>query len=288
MKSNEREILYQPIREHEDVMGVSRTTLVALQSYRQALQKLKRIDNQAFKDMMMELNTVIKNTEPKIIPLTHLIEEFETGLQIDFENHFELIRDQAIEILNRQISRYETCIQGVIYHAMQVIKENDFIIVQSPSLAIRSALKRVHCKLKRKFKVLILDQNFIRIKQLLQELSQEGVELLVIPEYNLSHFMGTVTKLLIGAVSITPDKKIITTVGTANTVGLCHWNRIPIYLLANSMKFAHRTVSEQHIHKTESQRSRDHLTYRQATFSHDQVDLNLIDHVITEDGEIAF
>jgi translation initiation factor 2B subunit (eIF-2B alpha/beta/delta family) len=99
--------------------------------------------------------------------------------------------------------------------------------------------------------------------------------------------LKTATKLLIGAVSITPDKQIITTVGTANIVGLCHLNRIPIYLLVNSLKFAHRIVSEQHIYKVESQRSCDNLTYRHATYSHDQMDLHLIDHVITEQGEIA-
>jgi translation initiation factor 2B subunit (eIF-2B alpha/beta/delta family) len=74
-------------------------------------------------------------------------------------------------------------------------------------------------------------------------------------------------------------------VGTANAVGLCHLNRIPVYLLANSLKFAHRMISEQHIHKEESQRSCDNSTYRHVTYSHDQVDLYLIDHVITEKGE---
>ncbi len=287
MNPNEREILYKLIRDHEEVMGVSRTTVVALQSYRQALQKLKAADNQAFKELVTELNTVITNTEPKIIPLIHLIEEFETELQVFCKNSFEPIREQALKILNQKLNRYESFIQGVIDHGMQVIAENDFIIAQSPSFAIRGALKRAHSELQRKFKVLILDQNFIRVKQLVKELSREGVEFLVIPEYNLSHFLKTATKLLIGAVSITPDKKIITTVGTANIVGLCHLNRIPIYLLANSLKFAHRIVSEQHIYKVESQRSSDDLTYRHASYSHDQVDLDLIDHVITEQGELS-
>ena len=116
-----------------------------------------------------ELNAVFKNTEPKIIPLTHLIEEFETELQIYFEDPFEQVRDLALKILNQKLSRYETCIQGVIDHGIQVIEENDFIIAQSPSLAIRSALKRAHSELNRKFKVLILDQNFIRIKQLVKD-----------------------------------------------------------------------------------------------------------------------
>jgi translation initiation factor eIF-2B subunit alpha len=287
MNPNETEILYKLIRAHEEIMGVSRTTMVALKSYQNALQKLKNSDSSAFKDSVLELNAVIKNTEPKIIPLTHLIEEFEAELQIYSENSFEQIRDHALKILNQKVARYENCIRGVIDHGMQLIEENDFIIVQSTSLAIRSALKQAHSELNKKFKVLILDQNFIRIKQLIKELSQAGIEFLVVPEYNLSHFMETATKLLIGAVSITADKKIITTVGTANAIGLCRLNRIPIYLLANSLKFAHRMVSEQHIYKEESLRSLDNLTYRHAAYSHDQVDLNLIDHVITEQGEVA-
>ena len=286
MNPNEKEILYKLIREHEEIMGVSRTTMAALKSYQTALRKLKNSDSSAFKGSVLELNAVIENTEPKIIPLTHLIEEFEAELQIYFENSFEHIRDHALKILIQKVARYENCIQGVIDHGKRLVQENDFIIVQSSSLAIRSALKQAHSELNKKFKALILDQNFIRIKQLIKELSEVGVEFLVVPEYNLSHFLQTATKLLIGAVSITPDKKIITTVGTANAVGLCHLNRIPIYLLANSLKFAHRMVPEQHIHKEESLRALDNLTYRHAAYSHDQVDLHLIDHVITEQGEI--
>ena len=122
---------------------------------------------------------------------------------------------------------------------------------------------------------------------MVMEFSQGGLELLVVPDNNLSHFLKAATKLFISAVSITPDRKVITTVGTANAVGLCHLNRIPVYLLVNSLKFAHRIVSEQHIYQVECQRSCDNLTYRHATYSHDQVDLNLIDHVITEQGKIA-
>jgi translation initiation factor eIF-2B subunit alpha len=285
MNPNEKELLYKLIREHEEIMGVSRTTITALKSYKNALRKLKCSNSNVFRDSVLELNAVIKNTEPKIIPLTHLIEEFEVELQIYFENSFEHIRDHALQILDQRVNRYENFIEGVIDHGMRVIEENDFIIVQSPSLAIRSALKQAHADLNKKFRVLILDQNFIRVKQLIKELSQVGIEFLVVPEYNLSHFLETATKLLIGALSITPDKKIITTVGTANVIGLCHLKRIPIYLLANSLKFAHRIVSEQHIYKEESLRKLDNLTYRHAAYSHDQVDLYLIDHLITEQGE---
>jgi len=107
------------------------------------------------------------------------------------------------------------------------------------------------------------------------------------PEYSLSHFLNTASKLLLGATSVTADRKVITTVGSANIVGLCHLNGIPVYQLVNSLKFAHKSVAGQKIYKSDQKQSKENLTYMQTTFSHDMVDFDLIDHVITEEGEFT-
>ena len=60
-----------------------------------------------------------------------------------------------------------------------------------------------------------------------------------------------------------------------------------MFLLVNSLKFAHQAVSQQHIFKREIEKSREHLTYQQASFSHDMVAFDWIDHVITEQGEVS-
>jgi hypothetical protein len=127
----------------------------------------------------------------------------------------------------------------------------------------------------------------ISIRQLIRDLAAAGIEHLVIPEYNLSHFMNTAKKLLLGATSVTADRKVIATIGSANIAGLCHLNDIPVYLLVNSLKFAHQSVTGQKIHKTAQMQSKENLKYTQITFSHDIVDFDLIDHVITEEGEIS-
>ena len=132
----------------------------------------------------------------------------------------------------------------------------------------------------------ILEQQFVRIKQLIRDLTADGIEHLVIPEYNLSHFLDIANKLFLDATSVTPDRNVITTVGLANTVGLCHLNRIPVYRLINSLKFAHQSVAGQKIFKADQKHAKENLTYTQITFSHDMVDFDLIDHVITEEGEI--
>jgi translation initiation factor eIF-2B subunit alpha len=286
MIPSERESLYKLFRDHEEVMGTSRTTIVALQSFMDSIKKLKCTD-EAFKDLVLELTDVIRNTEPKIIPLIHLIEQFETELRPHFGKPLEQVKARALEVLDNKIQTFTSHLQRVIEHGMRIVQDGDFIIAHSPSVPVRRSLVRAHIDLHRKFRVLVLEQDFIRIKYLIRELTAAGVEHLVIPEYNLSHFLDQATKLFLGAISVTPDRRIVTTVGSANIVGLCHLNHIPVFLLVNSLKFAHQTVSRQHIFKREIEKSREQLTYRQTSFSHDMVAFDWIDHVITEQGEIS-
>jgi translation initiation factor eIF-2B subunit alpha len=83
MKPIELESLYQLFRDHEEVMGTSRTTIVALQSIHDSIQRLK-CPPHALENLVLELDDVIKNTQPKIIPLVHLIEAFESEMRPHF------------------------------------------------------------------------------------------------------------------------------------------------------------------------------------------------------------
>ncbi len=286
MNQLERESLYKLLRDHEAVMGTSRTTIVALQSFRNSIQRL-RCTADAFESLVLELDEVVKNAKPKIIPLVHLIEAFEAEMHLHFGKPLEEAKVCALTILDQKIALFESYMQRVIEHGMRLIENGDVIIAHSPSVVVRTALVLAHTDLHKKFRVIVLEQQFPRIKQLIRDLSLAGVEHLVIPEYNLSHFLDTATKLLLGATSITPDRKVVTTVGSANIVSLCHLNGISVYLVVNSLKFAHQIVSKQLIYKSVQKKSQENLTYWQTTYSHDMVDFNLIDHVITENGEIS-
>ncbi|UCF90733.1 MAG: hypothetical protein JSW39_20965 [Desulfobacterales bacterium] len=285
MKPNELESLYQLFRDHEVVMGTSRTTIVALQSIRDSIQRLRCLPH-AFENLVLELDDVIKNTQPKIIPLVHLIEAFEAEMRPHFGKPLNEAKACALAILDQKLALYKSAIERLVDHGKRLIEDSDVIIAHSPSLAVRNALVSAHTELQRRFRVIVLEQHFVRIKQLIRELAASGIEHLVIPEYNLSHFMDSANKLFLGAISVTPDRKVIATVGSANIVGLCHLNRIPVYLLVNSLKFAHKSVAGQKIYKADQTQSKEDLTYLQTTFSHDMVDFDLIDHVITEEGEI--
>jgi translation initiation factor 2B subunit (eIF-2B alpha/beta/delta family) len=286
MKSNELESLYQLFRDHETVMGTSRTTIVALQSIRDSIQRLRCLPD-AFENLVLELNEVIKNTQPKIIPLVHLIEAFEAEMRPHFGKPLNEAKACALAILDQKLALYKSAVERLVDHGRRLIEDGDVIIAHSPSLVVRNALTSAHTDLQRKFRVIVLEQHFIRIKQLIRDLAAGGIEHMVIPEYNLSHFMEIANKLFLGAISVTPDRKVVTTVGSANIAGLCHLNGIPVYLLINSLKFAHQSVAGQKIFKADQKQDKENLIYTQTTFSHDMVDFDLIDHVITEDGEIS-
>ena len=285
MKSMELGSLYQLFRDHEEVMGTSRTTIVALQSFCDSIQKL-RCPPQAFENLVLELDAVIKNTEPKIIPLVHLVEGFEAEMKPHFAKPLNEAKACALAILKQKLALFNSAVERLVDHGRRLIADGDVVIAHTPSLAVRNALVSAHADLHRQFRVIVLEQHFIRIRQLIRDLAAAGIEHLVIPEYNLSHFMDTAKKLLLGATSVTPDRKVIATIGSANIAGLCHLNGIPVYLLVNSLKFAHQSVTGQKIHKTDQMQSKENLKYTQITFSHDIVDFDLIDHVITEEGEV--
>jgi translation initiation factor 2B subunit (eIF-2B alpha/beta/delta family) len=117
-------------------------------------------------------------------------------------------------------------------------------------------------------------------------LSEAGIDYLVVPEYSLSLLPDKATKMFIGAVSVTHDKQAVTVVGTANVVSFCHINHIPVYLFVKSLKFSHQSHTHQHIYLKVVDMVQDGCVYPLTTHSHDLIDLKLVDHLITENGEV--
>ena len=277
--------LYGLIRAYMQSMGTSRTTVVALKSYIDAVGRLKCAPAD-FRPMLERLNSVIKNTEPKVIPLVHLIEAFEAEMAAVGDLPLEAAKQGAIDILTRKLASFQSDTARVTAHCMDCIAPGDLIIVHSPTAYIRDALVRTHTELQRTYKVLVLKQDFIRAKALVNDLKHHQVDHILIPEYNLSHYLKTASKLFIGAVSVTSDNQVVTGIGTANVVSLCNWYHVPVYLFVESIKFAHHTLPDQHIYNEDRDQTDADFTFHMKTFSHDFFDLAMVNHVITETGEI--
>ena len=285
VNEKDREILFKLFRDHEDVLGSSRIAMLALQAFINSIQAL-RCDATDLRDLFTELCEAIKNTEPRIVPLIHLIKAFETEMQTQYGDDLEKTKNEAIRILTSKLDLLKSKVGKVIEHGVGLIKDGDTIIVHTASSDVTQMLAMAREVFQKKFKVIILKQDFVKTKLLIKTLSKAEVELQVVPEYSLSHYIEYANKLFIGAVSVTPDAKVVTAIGTSNIVSLCHLNKMPVYLFANSLKFSHHPSSSQKIHSKMVAKSHDDVNYTLTTHSHDIVDLKLIDYLITEDGKV--
>jgi translation initiation factor 2B subunit (eIF-2B alpha/beta/delta family) len=285
VKEKDREILFKLFRDHEDVRGSSRMALLALRCLTRSIEEL-RCEPGTIKEQITDLCEAIKQTEPRIVPLIHLVKAFETEMESRYRGDLQTIKSEALRILKEKHDHLEMGVGKVIEHGVSLIKDGDTLIVHTASSDVINMLVMSREVFQKKFTVIILKQDFIKTKLLIKTLSRANVELCVVPEYSLSHYVEQADKLFIGAVSITHDSKIVAAIGTANIVSLCHLSGVPIYLFANSLKFSHHPSSSQRIHIKTVTKCHDDVEYVLTTYSHDIVDLKLIDHLITEEGQI--
>lgn len=282
MKQEDRQNLYKLFRDHGDVLGTHGTALVALESFIRSIQDLKcPVDK--LEQLVAELNQSIKNTEPQITPLVHLIEDFENDMAGQFSTDLKATKAKIIALLNAKIDRLKDIGAQMTASGLKCIDRYDVIIVYSTSASIRDTLVKAH-KIGKPFEVLILKQDFTKTRKLIWTASDEHIDHEVIPEYNLSNFITKANKFFLGSISITPDNKAICPLGSTEVVSLCHLNKIPIYLFANSLKFSHKASYDHKIHEKTESRLDGQTSYAMTTHSHCLVDLAHVDFIVQEDG----
>ena len=284
MKEIDRQNLFKLFRDHGDVLGAHGATLVALESFRSSIQALKCSAGN-LENLVTELIETIKNTEPQITPLVHLIEEFESEMAGQYSNDCQATKDKIVTILASKIERLKTIGEQMVVSGLTCIDRYDVIIVYSTSTSIRDTLVQAN-KIGKPFEVLILKQDFTKTRKLIWTAHGEKIDHQIIPEYNLSNFIVKANKFFLGTVSITPDHRAVCPLGAAEIVSLCHLNKIPIYLFANSLKFSHKPSSAHRIHEKHENRTEGHTSYSMTIHSHCLVDLAHVDYIVREDGVI--
>ena len=116
------------IRDHEDTVGSSRVTMIAINAFIESIRQV-RCSVEEVRDLYAELSEAIKQTEPSVIPLIHLLEEFEREIGESSDDSIEGIKARAIQILQEKYKKIETKIGKVIEHGLTCINEGDVIIV---------------------------------------------------------------------------------------------------------------------------------------------------------------
>ncbi len=285
MNPEDKENLDSLFLYHGNVLGAARTTSMALNSLINAFEQLE-CSKEEISERYNDLAEAIKSIQPRITPLTHMLEQFETEMKPFWSGELDEIRAEAVTILKAKVQLYQSRAERVVRHGIQFIEEGDGIIVHSASSMVTNVLIQAKKVLLKKFSVIVLQLDQVRTPQIASVLKQHEIPYIVIPAFNLCHHTEQANKILLGAVSVTRDLKVVAPVGTSATLSLCRLNNIKSFLFANSFHFSHGLADAQRIYRSDTNISSSRTSYRLTTYSHDLVDVNLIDVLIDEDGVV--
>lgn len=287
MNTNDREIMYKLFRDHEDIIGSTQTSLLVAQSMIDSIEQLK-CSRDDILQKIRELIDTIKHSEPRIVSLINMISICERKVNSIGNLHkgtMEEIKRTVTMSIKEEIEHLNQNIQRVVDFGVECVEDGDFIIVYSVSAPVKRILPEAK-KRGKNFRVLIIRQDIRKTHQIMQILDKEGVRYVVAPEYGLSHFLDKANKLFLGANAVTEDGKVVVAAGTSNIISTVHIHQLPVFLFFNSLKFSAKKSVEQNIHKKAEKISNNAFEYTLISHSHDLIDLKLIDHLVTEYGEI--
>tara|TARA_B100000315_G_scaffold260903_1_gene327103 strand:+ start:12736 stop:13632 length:897 start_codon:yes stop_codon:yes gene_type:complete len=288
MSEKDQKVLDGLFRDLVKVYSSSETSLKALNCIVDAMKELST-SNGGFERELYNLITAIKNTQPRMYPLDNLIVYFENELE---KNHFfkdseiDKAKKGSIQIIENLQSRLNDDLKNLAHHGTKCIEDGDLIIVHSVEEPVEIMIPAA-AREGKKFEVLILKQDFVKTRQVIKTIKKENIDYFVIPEWDLVHYFDKADKLFVGAFAVTDDNKFISDSGTSNIVSECHLNKLPVYLFVLTLEFTHRIASDQNIYLKSEEMSHDGIDYALASYSSDVIDLNFVDHIITEKGEVS-
>jgi len=266
------------------VYSTSATSMIGLDSIQTAIGELGCEDINLGNEIM-KLSDVVKNTQPRMFPLDNLMLILDKKIKPLIENK-QLTKESVSIILDAFRSRLETDLEALVKTGIEWIQDGDFIVIHS----IEENIEHLIPEAKKKgvqFKILVLKQDIVTTGKILNILNENQIDFEVIPEFDLVHYFDKITKLIIGTQALANDNFLICDPGTSNIVSECHIHKIPIILCLKTLKFSHYPASDQNILKNSFQDVHEGVEYSFSIHSNDIIKLELIDHIITEKGEVS-
>ena len=287
MSSKDQLILDTLFRDIVKFYSSSQTSLVTLDAIIESINDLE-CDDEMFAPQLKEVCSIITNSQPRMFPIDNLIILFEKELENnDYFKDKDLTTKKSgtIEIIKNLIKRLEHDMSELAKQGLEHIEDGDFIVLHAVEEPVELLIPEAK-KMGKEFEVLILRQDAVKTKQVINIMEQNNITYTIIPEWDLIHFFDKVTKLFIGAYAITSDGKFVSDSGTSNIVSECHIHKLPIYLFSPILEITPTFSRHQNIYLKEESENVGGLDYTLISHSSDIVSLDLVDHIITDQGEI--
>ena len=284
MSNLEQQTIDKLFRDLIRVYSTSATSMIGLDAIKMAITELA-CDEAGLADEINKLSDSIKKTQPRMFPLDNLMLILDREVQF-LLNANQLTKKSIINLIDDFKLRLDSDLDSLIQKSLEWIEDGDFIVIHSIEENIENLIPEASQRGK-KFKILVLKQDIITTGKILKILMENNIDFEVIPEYDLVHYFGEITKLFIGTQALTNDNYIVCDSGTSNIVSECHIHKVPICLFLKSLKFSHYPASDQNIRKNSYKDEYDGVEYNYSIHSNDVIKLDLIDHIITEKGEVS-
>ena len=284
MSNLEQQTIDKLFRDLIGVYSTSATSMIGLDAIKMAITELA-CDEAGLADEINKLSDSIKKTQPRMFPLDNLMLILDREVQ-SLLNANQLTKKSIINLIDDFKLRLDSDLDSLIQKSLEWIEDGDFIVIHSIEENIENLIPEASQRGKN-FKILVLKQDIITTGKILKILMDNNIDFEVIPEYDLVHYFGEITKLFIGTQALTNDNYIVCDSGTSNIVSECHIHKVPICLFLKSLKFSHYPASDQNIRKNSYKDEYDGVEYNYSIHSNDVIKLDLIDHIITEKGEVS-
>jgi len=287
MSNNDQLVLDALFRDIVKFYSSSQTSIITLNAITAAITELEC----PTEDFKMELTTVcdiIKNSRPRMFPIDNLIILLEKELQEkDYfsDKDIDARKTAVTKIIESLEERLNNDMNELATQGVKHIEDGDHIILHSVEEGAELLLPEAK-RMGKNFEVLILRQDFVKTKQVINILDTAGIKYTVVPEWDLIHFFDKVNKLFIGAYALTVDGKFVSDSGTSNIVSECHIHKLPVYLFAPTLEITNTFSRDQNIYLKDESVSESGSDYNLISHSSDIVSLDLVDHIITEHGAI--
>ena len=287
MSTKDQIILDSLFRDIVKFYSSSQTSLITLRAIIEAIKDLDCVAD-VFVPQLKEVCSIITNSQPRMFPIDNLILLFEQELekqQYFKDKNIATMKSASIEIIENLMKRLEYDMSELSKQGLSHIEDGDFIVLHAVEEPVELLMPEAK-KTGKEFEVLILKQDVTKTKQVINIMEQNSIKYTIIPEWDLIHYFDKVNKLFIGAHAITLDGKFVSDSGTSNIVSECHIHKLPIYLFSPILEITPTFSRDQNIYLKEEPENVSGLNYTIISHSSDIVSLDLVNHIITDQGEI--
>ena len=287
---NFQKLLSELFREIEIDLGATDLCLIALEAFYDSVKDLRGQDLHHFFEQVQDLTKDVESTSPKY---AIIIDSFYDVLKLAFnedihhsEKKYPLNKRKFLRKLKELIRQKKRDKRAVVEQSRKLNFDGKTILLYSHSRTIEAALLAARNR-REHFSVIVAEQDPDKTGELIHFLHEKRIPFRVVPSYMVTHLDDEIDLFLIAALTLKSTMDFVMDTGADSLVSQFHLKRVPIYVFLSSSKFSlwkaeKRTEIYKHVH-----RRKHHLKsidFERIKFSHDRVELKLINKIITEEG----